>query len=653
MEEFRKDMREGACSVVSKEENSETDFPEVRKGGLDRLIRVYGYVMAAVYKWRKKTGATGPVIINGAQLPSGKVFGYPSIQCLKAAELFLLEKAQKDLKTAKMRSLNVDTVTEEDVNGIARKLVVIGSRGRNQIHGVYGQANLPVLTKEHKLSELYAQAAHEIGHEGMASTLHRTRKRVWIIHGRALADFVKSKCTECRLKEKKCMEQKMGPLPDHRVQVGAMFQSVAIDLFGPVEYQQHVKKRQVGKGWGVVFVCTTTSALHVEFMDTYSTDSFLMALRRFMSIRGTPTRFQSDRGEQLVAAAKQVATWDFKEVVQWAGRRGIEWTLVPTGGQHFNGQAERMIGLIKQQLWRIFEGKRLSYEETLTVLAEAVHKINSRPITWNPRPEGKPLCVQDLMLGRAKPGQVEVKLESGKKLAKRFENVQQIQRDFWKRWIEEVFPERLKQSKWKQEKRDLKEGDIVLRKDETAAGQTYKYAKVVKVHTSTDGKVRAADIEYKLPGESTFRKTTRPIHKLVLIIPVEEQVSAASKTEEVQPMPLAEKMQEGAKEEPEAAGQESSGLQEEEGPAEVAPRVPLRIRAPRPAIKFKKVISRKKAGKQARTIVVTSPKEEAEMVDIGIGLEREGGQERPPMWIHRIRTRGVSCTLGEESVRIL
>jgi hypothetical protein len=50
--------------------------------------------------------------------------------------------------------------------------------------------------------------------------------------------------------------------------MGAMFQSVAIDLFGPVEYQQHVKKRQVGKGWGVVFVCTTTSALHVEFMDT-------------------------------------------------------------------------------------------------------------------------------------------------------------------------------------------------------------------------------------------------------------------------------------------------------------------------------------------------------------------------------------------------
>jgi hypothetical protein len=278
-----------------------------------------------------------------------------------------------------------------------------------------------------------------------------------------------------------------------------------------------------------------------------------MALRRFMSVRGTPTRFQSDRGEQLVAAAKQVATWDFTEVVQWAGKKGIEWTLVPTGGQHFNGQAERMIGLIKQQLWRTFEGKRLSHEETITILAEAVHKINSRPITWNPRPEGEPLCVQDLMLGRAKPGQVEVKLESGKKLTKRFEDVQRAQQEFWKRWIEEVFPQRLKQNKWKLEKRDLKKGDIVLRKDETAASQTYKYAKVVKVHAGTDGKVRAADIEYKLPGESVFRMTTRPIHKLVLIIPVEEQVSATDKVERAEAAPVETT---SAEVEPEAAGQE-------------------------------------------------------------------------------------------------
>jgi hypothetical protein len=248
------------------------------------------------------------------------------------------------------------------------------------------------------------QAVHEEGHEGTISTLHRSRKKVWIIGGRSLAETVKARCTEFRLKEKKCMEQGMGPLPNHRVGPGAIFQSVAVDLFRPIEFQGTVNKRQVGKGWGVIFVCTTTSAMHVEFMDTYSTDSFLMALCRFMCMRDTPSQIQSDRGEQLVAASKQVAGWDFDSIVQWAGRKGIEWYLIPTVGQHFNGQAERMIGLIKRQTWRSFEGRKHSHEETAMILQEAAQIINSRPLACNPWAEGRPLCPGDLMLGKAGAG---------------------------------------------------------------------------------------------------------------------------------------------------------------------------------------------------------------------------------------------------------
>jgi hypothetical protein len=208
-----------------------------------------------------------------------------------------------------------------------------------------------VLARGHLLIKLYMQAANEKGHEGSVSTLHRSHWKIWITNGRGLAESMRAQCTECRLKEKRCIEQRMGPLPDHRVSPGTIFQSMAIDLFGPIEYQGIINKRQVGKGWGAMFVCTTMSAMHIEFVDTYSTDSFLMALRRFMCIRGVPSRIQSDRGEQLVAASKQVTRWDFDSIMQWAGRRGIEWVLVPTGGQHFNGQAERMIRSVKKQIW--------------------------------------------------------------------------------------------------------------------------------------------------------------------------------------------------------------------------------------------------------------------------------------------------------------
>ncbi len=266
------------------------------------------------------------------------------------------------------------------------------------------------------------------------------------------------------------------------------------------------------------------------------------------------------------------------------------------------------------------------------------------------------MCVQDLMLGRAKPGQVEVKFETGKQLTRRFENVQRTQQEFWKRWIEEVFPEMLKQSKWKRDKRDLKVGDVVLRKDETAAGQTYKYAKVIKVHISVDGRVRAADIEYKLPGESVFRTTTQPIHKLVLVVLVEEQAIAGEQEEEgvvgaEQSAPLAvggpgppqQEEARAAETAPPAIGepgpprQEKAGVAEAEGglPGEVPQGTTPQLvqeeqKELKVAVKYKKVISRKKAGEQARASIVSVPKEEEEMVDIRVRPKKRGRPRKTP-----------------------
>jgi hypothetical protein len=42
------------------------------------------------------------------------------------------------------------------------------------------------------------------------------------------------------------------------------------------------------------------------------------------------------------------------------------------------------------------------------------------------------------------------------------------------------------------------------------------------------------------------------------------------------------------------------------------------------AVKYKKVISRKKAGEQARTIIVSVPKAEEEMVDVGKRQKKRG-----------------------------
>ncbi len=57
---------------------------------------------------------------------------------------------------------------------------------------------------------------------------------------------------------------------------------------------------------------------------------------------------------------------------------------------------------------------------------------------------------------------------------KRFKAVHEAKEEFWDKWMKEIFPSLLKQKKWYKYKRDARVRDVVLRKDETTAGQTYK-----------------------------------------------------------------------------------------------------------------------------------------------------------------------------------
>jgi hypothetical protein len=182
-----------------------------------------------------------------------------------------------------------------------------------------------------------------------------------------------------------------------------------------------------------------------------------------------------------------------------------------------------MIGILKKQMWRSFEGKKYTHKENCTILQEAVQVVNSRPLATGSWAEGTSLCPKDLMMERTRVGMPTVQFETGQQLVKRFKAVQEAKEEFLDRWVKEIFPSLVKQKKWNRYKRDAKVGDVVLRKDETAAGQTYKSVRIIGVHAGSDGKVRSADVEYKIPGESKFRVTTRPSHKLVLVIPVEEQ----------------------------------------------------------------------------------------------------------------------------------
>jgi hypothetical protein len=321
-----------------------------------------------------------------------------------------------------MESLMAEKRTRTCVLGMERTLLVVGGHSKRYMKVAYDQEYLPVLAEAHPLSRLYLEDSHARDHGGADSMVMRSRNSVWIMAARRLAKRVRDHCFTCKYLAKKCGEQLMGPLPENRMGPAPVFESTAVDLFGPLSFQDPYNKRRTGKAWGVVFVCMATSLVHVEVTESYSTDSFLMALRRFMTVHGAPRRFPSDQGDQLVAASKQLATWNWAKVDELCSQRGATWRLVPTGGQHHNGHAERVIGMMKLCLAQTLEGKRCSLMELATVLSEAAQAVNSRPIarskpSEDPTSEG-PITPLHLQLGRASIEIPEVRFDLNPSLTK-------------------------------------------------------------------------------------------------------------------------------------------------------------------------------------------------------------------------------------------
>ena len=148
--------------------------------------------------------------------------------------------------------------------------------------------------------------AHERNHRGRDSTLATFRHKFWTTSGSKLAKNIVGKCQLCILRNASLIEQAMGSLPIERITPSPPFNFSMLDLFGPYLIRGEVQKRISGKVWGVLFTDMVARAVHIEAIYGCDTESFLLALRRFVSVRGWPQKLYSDPGSQLVSAEKEL-----------------------------------------------------------------------------------------------------------------------------------------------------------------------------------------------------------------------------------------------------------------------------------------------------------------------------------------------------------
>jgi hypothetical protein len=117
-----------------------------------------------------------------------------------------------------------------------------------------------------------------------------------------------------------------------------------------------------------------------------------------------------------------------------------------------------------------------------------------------------------------------MRFEEAPRLTQRLQFIEEAKRQFWKKWIQQVFSGRMLNHKWTKNVRNVAVGDVVYLAEAENDDPTYRLGQVVEACPGEDGCVRTVRVRYTNPGKpegkrSPPKTTSRPIHKVAVIVP--------------------------------------------------------------------------------------------------------------------------------------
>ncbi|XP_071948684.1 uncharacterized protein [Antedon mediterranea] len=236
-----------------------------------------------------------------------------------------------------------------------------------------------IIPKYSPLMTLLVDHHHKkVNHMGRSATLNSLRQGgFWLIGAVSAVSQYLRKCVTCRRSRGQLGAQKMADLPIDRLSESPPFTYYGVDLFGPFIIKE---RRSRVKRYGVIFTCMASRAIHLESVNSLETNSFINALRRFLSIRGPVYQMRSDQGTNFVGAINE-----FSKVQNFLRDQQCRWILNVPSASHMGGVWERQIRTVRSALTPLLNscGDHLCDETFRTFLCEVQSIVNSRPLTVN------------------------------------------------------------------------------------------------------------------------------------------------------------------------------------------------------------------------------------------------------------------------------
>lgn len=478
------------------------------------LLYVYKFVQLLKSKC-EKTKHQEAVQSNCTTFHSTKELNWAETQLIKWDQQVHLKELIEDLKNNRRITCSAWRKLHPflDINGILR----VGGR-LGHLDDDYN-VKYPKILPRSELTKLIIREMHvQLVHAGPQLLLAHSRRKYWPLGGRHITRSIVNSCKTCFVHKATRENQIMADLPKHRISFVKAFHSVSIDCCGPFMIRAGADNRGKTRRVDiVVFICTSTKAVHLEIVSSLSTEAFLSSFRRFISRRGVCKEVFSDNGRNFVGASRELRrmlTDEAQALQDSTSDLKIVWHFQPARSPHFGGLVEAAVKSVKTHLKRVVGDHRLNYEEFYTILTQVEAVLNSRPITVlsdDPR-DPQPLTPGHFLL-LAPPTQLpDDDLTSANiNHLQHWELCQRIVQDFIRKWKITYLHSLQERAKWHTEKENIQVDDVVVLHDASVSKGEWTLGRVEAVHKGTDGRVRVIDI--KTP-RGTYRRAITNVSKL-------------------------------------------------------------------------------------------------------------------------------------------
>ncbi|TKS64949.1 ATP-binding cassette sub-family A member 2 [Collichthys lucidus] len=395
-------------------------------------------------------------------------------------------------------------------------LIRVGGRLR-KAESLLGDSLHPVvISPDHLITQLLVKDYdHRLHHAGPERIFAEIRRNYWILRGRQVIKKHQRHCVECRLWRSTPVAPMMADLPAARLRINKPpFWSTGVDCFGP--YTVKIGRRHE-KRWGIIFKCLDSRCVHLDLLPHMDTDSFLLALRRFISRRGKPYEILCDRGTNFRGGERELkeSLEDLNPPLkQQLADQSITFKFNPPLSPHFGGAWEREVKSVKASLQVMLRDQVVSEEVLSTVLVEVEGILNSKPLGYSSSDlaDPDPVTPNLLLMGRRDASLPQAAYGSSELLGRRRWRHSQVLADwFWSQFTRQYLPNLQRRQKWRTPTFNLAVDQVVMVVDSQLPRALWPIGKVTKVHPSDDGTVRSADIDIK------GAVYTRPVTKLVLL----------------------------------------------------------------------------------------------------------------------------------------